>query len=114
MRQSRVPMTKKYTVYIDASVRYQNKLVLRDGDRVIDEKTGDFDMVGEIKKMVEKNGLKMDDIEEFVAYPGPGSFTGLKKGVTTANVLNWSQGKKKLEELALPHYGKEPNISKSS
>ena len=50
------------------------------------------------------------DIDVIKANPGPGSFTGLKIGVTVANILNWALGKKKFSEMMLPEYGSEPNI----
>ena len=55
--------------------------------------------------------LKAKDITEYESNPGPGSFTGLKIGTTIANVFNWALGKKKINELALPEYGREPNIT---
>ena len=56
--------------------------------------------------------LKLEDILEIEPNPGPGSFTGIKVGITIANVLNWITGKKGINDLAVPEYGKQPNIQK--
>lgn len=82
-------------------------------DELIVEKSGDLDINGSIKKLLDENKLKISDIDEFEANPGPGSFTGLKIGVTIANVLNWVLGKKKVSELTYPKYGSKPNIHKT-
>ena len=50
-------------------------------------------------------------MEIYDVNKGPGSFTGIKIGVTIANVLNWALGKKKISELVVPDYGREPNIT---
>jgi len=65
-----------------------------------------------VAAILEKRGLKISDVAEFEAFKGPGSFTGLKMGVTAVNVFNWALGRKKVSELSYPEYGSEPNISK--
>lgn len=72
------------------------------------------------------------DVTGLVAYKGPGSFTGLRIGITVFNTLahannwpivgtngdNWrADGLKRLEageddEIVLPEYGGEANITK--
>lgn len=103
----------QYKILIDSSDRYQKSVgLISTKNREIDSVSGDIDIVSEIKNLLEKNKLRVEDISEFVANPGPGSFTGLKVGVTIANVLNWALGRKGLKELMYPNYGKEPNIQK--
>jgi len=102
-------------IYIDSSQRDKKKVVLvkiLDHERKeLDVIEGDVDVVGSIKKILEKNNLKLKDVSEFIPRLGPGSFTGLKIGVTVSNVLNWLLKRKKLNELYIPEYGGEPNIS---
>ena len=85
-----------------------------------------------IKELLDKNKLNLNDIKGLICFKGPGSFTGLRIGLTVANALayslncpiisttgkKWQQdGIKKLlngqnEKVALPFYGAEANITK--
>lgn len=78
----------------------------------VDSISGDIDIVESIQKLLKHNSLNLSGISEFVPNTGPGSFTGIKIGVTVANVLNWILGKKSLGELASPNYGRPANITK--
>ncbi|MBW6441534.1 hypothetical protein K0B04_01320 [Patescibacteria group bacterium] len=103
-------------IYIDSSQRYEKKVSLveinGEEENVLDFEVGDIDVVGSIQNLLEKNNLKLEDVSEFVPNLGPGSFTGLKVGVTISNVFNWLLGGKNLKEMDVPEYGGEPNISK--
>ena len=103
-------------IYIDSSQRDLKKVSLLEcsGDvrKEIDFVEGDIDVVGAIKDLLIRNKLDLKDISEFEPMLGPGSFTGLKVGVTIANMFNWLLGRKSLRDLNLPEYGREPNISK--
>jgi tRNA A37 threonylcarbamoyladenosine modification protein TsaB len=106
---------EKYKVLIDTADR-NNRVVtllkLGDGDQKEMERcVGQIDVVVTIKSVLDKHKLIPSDISEFVANPGPGSFTGLKIGVTVSNTLNWVLGRKRVDELVAPVYGAEPNIS---
>jgi tRNA threonylcarbamoyladenosine biosynthesis protein TsaB len=46
----------------------------------------------QIKALLEKNGLNLGEINGVIVYQGPGSFTGLRIGVTVANALASSLG----------------------
>lgn len=100
-----------YKIYIDTSVRDEKSMRLVEGENTIAEKKGDIDVVSAISDVLRKKHLKVSDISKFIPNLGPGSFTGLKMGVTVSNVLNWFNGKKDLKELDYPDYGGEPNIS---
>lgn len=102
-----------YKIYLDTSERLTKKVSLIDQNNasVVEELIGDLDIVSTIATLLKKYNLKISDVSEITPFLGPGSFTGLKMGVTVANVFNWLQGKKTLENLAYPEYGKEPNIT---
>lgn len=87
----------------------------------------------QISKLLKKQNLDWPDIEGLVAYKGPGSFTGLRIGLTIANSLayslnipiigeeedDWlSNGIIKLlanknDKIVMPFYGSEPHITRS-
>ncbi len=102
-------------IYIDSSKRDVRKVSLLeyvgDAEKELDFIEGSIDIVGAVKDLLKRNNLDLKDISEFVPMPGPGSFTGLKVGVTIANMFNWLLGRKNLKNLNLPEYGGEPNIS---
>jgi len=106
----------KYKIYIDTSKRDEKEVKLveiKDGiEKVLGVKSGKIDVTASIRDLLLENNLKLGDISEFIPNLGPGSFTGLKMGVTISNVLNFMLGRKPLKNLDYPNYGGEPNISK--
>lgn len=84
-----------------------------------------------LQSLLDSQELKINQIEGYVCFKGPGSFTGLRIGLSAANALayasntkivaaegeNWAEGGiAKLiagvdEKLALPFYGAEANIT---
>ena len=65
-----------------------------------------------IDSLCEKAGIKVSDVEYFGAVVGPGSFTGIRIGVSSVNALAFACGAKSvainaLEELAYSCYDKE-------
>jgi len=56
-----------------------------------------------IDEIIKKKGVSIDEITEIEINTGPGSFTGLRVGVSVANTLGWV--------LKIPVNGKD--ISKS-
>jgi tRNA threonylcarbamoyladenosine biosynthesis protein TsaB len=61
-----------------------------------------------IKNVASKAGIDIHDIDEIHAEEGPGSYTGLKVGISVANALSFSLDKKvngyPLGEYAEPKY----------
>ena len=85
-----------------------------------------------LRDQLAKVGVDFAAITGVVVFQGPGSFTGLRIGITVANSLAYGVGapivaargddwlanglsrlqKGETDRLALPHYGAEANISK--
>lgn len=113
-----------YKVLIDTTQRNAKKVSLVDmrdikdkedkkEEKIVSQREGNIDIVSSIREILKENSLDLSDIDEFIPNTGPGSFTGIKVGVTIANVLNWILGKKSITNLYIPEYGKEPNITLS-
>jgi tRNA threonylcarbamoyladenosine biosynthesis protein TsaB len=45
-----------------------------------------------IEEILKKEGQSMKDISEIEVNTGPGSFTGLRVGVSVANTIGWALG----------------------
>lgn len=55
-------------------------------------KPGDQNVLELIEKLVKKQGLTLKDIDSVEVRVGPGSFTGLRVGVSIANALSFALG----------------------
>ena len=84
-----------------------------------------------IKELLESQGHSLDDLEGMLVYEGPGSFTGLRIGISVANTLAYSlnipiiaaTGEAWLQtgiqaihdgqnqRIVLPEYGSPPHIT---
>ncbi len=104
-----------YKIWIDASKRREKAVLItkntKNGEEIIAKKEGDFDLVSTLRDTLEENGIKLSEIIEIASHRGPGSFTGLKIGVTIANIFNWALGLKKIDQMDNPEYGRDPNIT---
>ena len=85
-------------LFIDSS-RDSLALALVDNDKIIfksnvnsHSKHSNY-LINEIKKNLELHNIKLDDIDSFIALNGPGSFTGVRVGVTVAKVFCWTLNK---------------------
>lgn len=102
-----------YTIYLDTSDRFNNKVTLSQDGKVIEEMSGNIDCAQTLKELFAKYNLSEHNVTKIQSFKGPGSFTGLKKGITIANVLNWALGLVPNPlDYQVPDYGAEPNIQK--
>lgn len=89
-------------------------------------------LLEEIKKFCKQNGSEVDKLTGLIVFRGPGSFTGLRIGVTVANTMAYAlripivgslgeawqaEGLRRLaagenDIQVLPEYGSAPNITK--
>jgi len=104
-----------YKIQIDSTKRREKAVILtkntKNGDKLVAKKEGDIDIVSSIRDILEQNNIKVEEISEIIPNTGPGSFTGIKIGVTIANIFNWALKNKKIEELYIPEYGRSPNVT---
>lgn len=65
-----------------------------------------------IDKILKEHGLKISDIEAIEVNTGPGSFTGLRVGISVVNALGFALNipvnKKKTGEIVTPTYEARP------
>jgi len=67
-------------------------------------------VLGLINQILKKNEKTLEDLTEIEVEIGPGSFTGLRVGISVANALGWALkipiNNKKTGELVEPKYEK--------
>lgn len=77
---------------------YDAELYISDGQDVLETKKWNpgrelsVQLLDEIKAISEKSGSTIHELQGVVVYEGPGSFTGLRIGVSVANALGYGLG----------------------
>ena len=112
---------------INTSERTKIEIGLYDGESFkfneFETKDQSADILLIINQVLEKNNLTLKDLTAMAVNHGPGSFTGIRVGITVANTLAWSLdipvesyadkefetivskiSKQKFSKIALPHY----------
>lgn len=90
------------TLFIDSS-RKSLSIALANDDKLIfvsnvesHSKHSNY-LLNEIKNILTKTNININDIDSYVLLNGPGSFTGIRVGVTVAKTLAWTLSKKLYE-----------------
>lgn len=91
-----------------------------------------IELLPEIQKLLDRSNIKLDQLTGLAVFQGPGSFTGLRIGLTVANTLayslsvpivgstgqNWfEEGSKQIPQTdpgqyVMPEYGSAPHVTK--
>lgn len=84
--------------YIDTTSNYLYTALVKDKELLIEKKeclAHDLSTfaLNEVNKMFEEVNLKPSDVDKIIVVNGPGSFTGIRIGVTIAKILAWSLNK---------------------
>ena len=81
--------------YIDTSSSYLYAGIIQDDKLLIEQKTNyNKDLskyaLSEVDKMFKSIGLKPSEIDKIIVVSGPGSFTGIRIGMTIAKIYAWA------------------------
>lgn len=79
-------------LFIDTTKREQILLKLDEKTFIKKSKKGSQAVLPFLTKVLKKEKLKLGDIKDVEVAPGPGSFTGIRIGVSIAKALAFSLG----------------------
>lgn len=83
---------------LDSSTATMSVALVRDGKAIdsfasLTERNHSVRIVSEMKLILARNGLRGEDLDAIAVGQGPGSYTGVRIGVTAAKTLAWAWGK---------------------
>ena len=87
------------SLFLNTCSNYLNIAILKN-NKIIKEKNLELKKdlsalaLNEIKRLIEEVKLTPKDIDEIYCVNGPGSFTGIRVGVTISKIFAWSLNKK--------------------
>lgn len=87
--------SKLMNIQIDTSKTGEVVVVLKDESETVDQinppnNYGSQVLLSTVEKILKKNNRKFQDLEAIEVNTGPGSFTGLRVGVSVANALGFT------------------------
>lgn len=86
---SKVRMIK---LFLDTTTAKKAKVTITKNSELVCENENESPLLS-IEESLKKTSLKLEDIDEFAANPGPGSYTGIRIGIAVAAALNFALGK---------------------
>lgn len=101
-------------LFLDTSSKYliialtKDKKIIDIYNKKLDNDLSQFTLY-QIQQMLNKNNIKPIDIEEIYCVNGPGSFTGIRIGVTIAKTYAWVQKIKIMPVSSLQVIATTPN-----
>lgn len=122
-------MKNKYILQIDSASEIPSIGLVQDGGKIDSMKIEGMKLtdtlLANIDRLLEKNNISKKEIGAIEVNPGPGPYTSLRVGVTTANILalslnipiNRISDKSNINENeysspVMPKYAHMPNITK--
>jgi len=85
------PNKKPLVLYLDTSDSNQIVIGLNEKRwQFVTKQHKSQELLTLINQILKKTGTLINQITEIKVNPGPGSFTGLKVGVSVANALGWA------------------------
>jgi tRNA threonylcarbamoyladenosine biosynthesis protein TsaB len=130
MKMSVKSSKDKYYLYLDTSEPEAELIVFQGNNFLIQRKWMAHrelskTLSGEYQKIMKKARIERKDLSGICVFSGPGSFTGLRIGISFANALAFGldipvyETKKKgilntrnPKKIVIPFYGSEPRITK--
>ena len=81
--------------YIDTTSSYLYTAIIKDNDLLIENKNDlgknlSIETVSIVSSMFNEVNIKPKDIDKIIVVNGPGSFTGIRIGVTLAKIMAWT------------------------